>query len=263
MPPRRAPQQSPAEAAYSAAVKAVEARTGRSMILFSKPALEKMDVADIKPDWLVSTRPHVLILPAVEKVRSKHVNELLSTPYNWPGGGTSLGGELWSMLMERLETVDTYLEKQKWPQAFGERCQWALLALPPQLTVTLPLLGLLLAQMLFALRWDTHWNDHEEDSAVLREYVESSSKQWSDLLSRSDAELGLASVPGGLPGGYRAPLLRMLGRYQRTMNKTLAQVGYMFAEDEEGTPRFTILPEDGEPEEGEESDDDDEEEEEE
>ena len=111
--------------------------------------------------------------------------------------------------------------------------------------------------MLFALREDTHWYDHEMDSPVLREYVESSSKQWSHLLSRSDAELGLASVPGGLPGGYRAPLLRVLGRYQRTMNKTLAQVEHMFAEDVEGTPRFTIVPEDGEPEEGEESDDDD------
>ena len=129
MPPRRAPQQSPAEAAFSAAVKAVEARTGRSMILFRKPgALEKMDVADIKPDWLVSTTPHLLYLPAVEKVRRKHLKELVSTPFNWPGGGTSLGDALWCRLRERLETADTHLEKQTGPQAFGELTPVALLS---------------------------------------------------------------------------------------------------------------------------------------
>jgi hypothetical protein len=98
------------EVAFTAAIKAVEKRSGRTMLLiFRNSALATADAADIKPDWLVGTQPHLLVLPAVNKAASKHNKQLTSTAFDWPGGDTSLGNELWGMLMERLELVDKYM----------------------------------------------------------------------------------------------------------------------------------------------------------
>lgn len=131
--------------------------------------------------------------------------------------------ELWEELPKQLRAAATALRAKRWLKAYG----------------------ILHGLVEFHDRHENHVHDNElhcdpSTSGLMAKWFKDLSARWRELLARSDDELGLAPA-GGLAGGYRPRLLRVLAEWQLRMNRTLD--GVEAGDEEEGeAPRVDIMP---------------------
>jgi hypothetical protein len=158
---------------------------------------------------------HLLLPKDVVGTAMSHRTKMLSLVYNWMGGGTSCGNEIWlRYLIPLSKQAAKSVQAKKWKEAFGT------------------LLGL----ALFAYEEDGWIHDNEvylEPS--FKAFFKSFSTSWKALLSQGDAALGLAP-PAGKAGGYRADLKQLLKKMQVSVNSDLSGLY-----DDQGKPRVAIV----------------------
>ena len=140
---------------------------------------------------------------------------MLNMVYDWMGGGTSCGNEVWfRFLIPLSKQAAKEVQSKKWKAAFGT------------------LLGL----ALFAFQEDGWIHDNEVYlESSFNAFFKSFSASWKAVLSQTDAALGLAS-PIGKEGGYRAELEQLLKKMQKSVNSDLSDLY-----DDHGKPRVRIL----------------------
>jgi hypothetical protein len=190
------------------AVRSTLAQSGLDVIMLEDP------LPNITMNGLLAQRHILLPKPVVASAMGLR-KRMLNKVYDWPGGGTSCGNDIFFSHFQPLsKQAARDVKAGRFSEAFG------------------PLLGL----ALFGLSEDGWVNDNEV-------YMESSfsgmfktfSTAWKGLLAQSDGTLGL--VPAvGKPGGYRGELTALIRKWELEINEDLSMY------DEHGAkPRVRIF----------------------
>ena len=187
------------KAAWTAAVHQLEAGPPAAhFIVFENPFKPGQTLDSMTTPFVLSIK-HFLLPEQVGKVADKLATSIKKMCWEWMGGGTSCGNDVWfRYMMPKLKEAEEKIERKQWRKAFG----------------------ILLGLQLFA-SGDEGWIRDQEVYTEFGEFAgwfSDYSVAWMKVLGRSDAQLGLV-VAGGKEGGYRGLLREILGNWERETNE--------------------------------------------
>lgn len=194
---------------------ALEAETKQKYICLENPFTSNLKLDDITKEYLFKLS-HLILQKKHYNPADKFGKKVRKVSENWMGGGTQCGNTIWyTFMFPKMSEIDKLIKEKKWSQAFGS------------------IMGLFLY-----LNCNTNFiSDHEIELDCMSGWFSQFSDFWLEILQQSDKVLGL-DCGGGLPGGYRAPLLTLLKKQQRDLNNELSvyDEGMMEEYECEGDP---------------------------
>jgi len=198
----------------------LENQTQKLLVLLEQPFQEAVDPASVNKEYVLNV-PHLMLNKAVQKAAENVFNRTVESQNSWEGGATSCGDYVFESHMQ--PTLKKVIKTLK-----DNECQKAL--------------GFIMGISLFLHRDDMGWMSDNECymEKAWSKWFKDFSLCWRIILTNTDTMLGLDCV-GGLEGGYRAPLIKMLEGIQSNGNALLIQQDDCF-QDTAMHSRISIFP---------------------